>query len=79
MHHRFDLFGAKNRIDCPGIAQVTFDELGLGVDRCSVSLAQIVEHRRMVPGGDEPFDGDTSDISGTTGHQNFHHLLTVQG
>ena len=53
---------------CP-FGKVTFDKIGLWMDRLAMALAEIVEDDDRVAGPYQLFDRHAANIAGSTGHQ----------
>ena len=79
MHHSVDFVPRKDAIDSFSIVEIGLHEGRFGVDCRGVTLAEVIEHNHRITCGYQTLDSDTTDISGATGHKNFHTRVTVKG
>ncbi len=69
MHDGLDRMSVEEGLDSLSIRQVPFHEGGSGMHRRAVAHGEVIQDDDVVAGLDQPFDGDTADVSGPAGHQ----------
>jgi hypothetical protein len=56
------------------MGQIALDEDGVGMNRGTVPLIEVVEHDHLVPTPNQLLDGDAADVTGSARDEDFHAL-----
>ena len=72
MHHCVRSMLTEEEFQPGSVGQIPNNQACFGMDRCPVTLRQIIKYDHLCPLSDQLLDNNTTNIAGTAGDQDFH-------